>query len=80
MLIQMKLPPKLTDLDMSTHMTLTLADCSVTYPYGILEEVLVKVDNLVFPTDSVILNIPEDAGTPIILEDHSWKNEEIQLI
>jgi hypothetical protein len=28
----------------STRMTLTLADRSVTYPYGVLEDVLVKVN------------------------------------
>ncbi|XP_050890825.1 uncharacterized protein LOC127096274 [Lathyrus oleraceus] len=32
-----------------TKMTLTLADRSITYPYGVLEDVLVKVDDLIFP-------------------------------
>ncbi|XP_076939630.1 uncharacterized protein LOC143608498 [Bidens hawaiensis] len=32
-----------------THMTLSLADRSVKYPRGIVENLLVKVDNLVFP-------------------------------
>lgn len=51
----------------STHMTLTLADHSVTYPCGILEDVLVEVDDLVFSADFVILDILEDAKTPLIL-------------
>lgn len=42
-----------------TKMTLTLADLSVTYPYGVLEDVLVKVDNLLFPADFVILDMPK---------------------
>ncbi|XP_050920382.1 uncharacterized protein LOC127138018 [Lathyrus oleraceus] len=51
----------------STHMTLTLDDHSVTYPCGILEDVLVKVDDLIFSADFVILDMPEDVKTPLIL-------------
>lgn len=52
---------------MSTHMTPTLDDHSVMYPYGILEDILVKVDDLVFPTYFEILDMPEDAETLLIL-------------
>lgn len=48
-------------------MTLTLADRSATYPYGVLEGVLVKVDDLLFPADFVILDTSEDAETPLLL-------------
>lgn len=51
----------------STHMTLILVDHSITYPYGILEDVLVKVNGLVFPADFVILDNLEDDETPISL-------------
>lgn len=50
-----------------TKMTLTLADQSVTCPYGVLEDVLVRVDNLLFPDDYVILDMLEDAETPLLL-------------
>lgn len=33
-----------------THIMLTLVDRSITHPYGIIEDVLVRVDNLVFPS------------------------------
>lgn len=51
---------------MSSHMTLTPVDHSVTYPYEILEDVLVKVDDLVFTEKFVILDMPEDVETPLI--------------
>lgn len=49
-----------------TQMTLTLEDCSITYPYGVLEYVMVMVDDLLFPTDLEILNMHEDAETPLL--------------
>jgi hypothetical protein len=51
----------------STRMTLTLADRSVTYPYGVLEDVLVKVNDLLFPADFVILDMDEDSEVPLLL-------------
>lgn len=52
----------------STHMTLTLADKSIRFPYGILEDVLVRFDDLVFPAYFVILDMSEDSETPLILK------------
>ncbi|XP_075524475.1 uncharacterized protein LOC142556862 [Primulina tabacum] len=46
--------------------TLQLADISLTYPRGIVEDVLVKVDKFIFPTDFVILDMEEDQETPLI--------------
>ncbi|XP_058752769.1 uncharacterized protein LOC131625948 [Vicia villosa] len=43
-----------------TRMTLQFADHSVKRPYGIVEDVLVKIDKFVFPVDFVILEMPED--------------------
>lgn len=37
------------------------------YPYGILEDVSIKVDKLVFPTDFVTLDMTEDTETTLIL-------------
>ncbi|XP_022024835.1 uncharacterized protein LOC110925174 [Helianthus annuus] len=50
-----------------TRMTLSLADRSVKYPRGIVENLLVKVDKFVFPADFVILDMEADEGVPIIL-------------
>ncbi|XP_050898001.1 uncharacterized protein LOC127104904 [Lathyrus oleraceus] len=50
-----------------TKMTLALVDQSITCPYGVLEDVLVRVDELLFPVDFVILNMHEDSETPLIL-------------
>lgn len=45
----------------SNQMTLALADRSITYPYGILEDVLVRVGDLLFPLEFVILDMHEDS-------------------
>ncbi|XP_074289161.1 uncharacterized protein LOC141614301 [Silene latifolia] len=50
-----------------TSMTLQLADRSVKHPIGVLEDVPVKVGKLLIPADFVVLDIPEDSHTPIIL-------------
>ena len=50
-----------------TRMCLELADRSVQYPIGIAENVLIKVDKFNLPIDFVILDMPENSRTPIIL-------------
>ncbi|XP_022868727.1 uncharacterized protein LOC111388274 [Olea europaea var. sylvestris] len=50
-----------------TTVTLQLADRSLTYPRSIIEDVLVKVDKFIFPTDFVVLDIEEDQEIPLIL-------------
>ncbi|XP_028184838.1 uncharacterized protein LOC114371673 [Glycine soja] len=52
---------------MPTRMTLQLADRSITRPYGMVEDVLVKVRQFIFPADFVIMDIKEDAEIPLIL-------------
>ncbi|MCI44327.1 hypothetical protein A2U01_0065566, partial [Trifolium medium] len=42
-------------------MELILANQSVVNPYGKIEDVLVKIEDLVFPVDFVILDIDVDA-------------------
>lgn len=50
-------------------MTLELGDRLVTRPRGIVENVLVTVEKLVFPVDFVILDIDEDVETRLFLEN-----------
>ncbi|XP_022002324.1 uncharacterized protein LOC110899743 [Helianthus annuus] len=50
-----------------TRMSLSLADRSVKYPHGIVENLLVKVDRFVFPVDFVVLDMEADERVPIIL-------------
>jgi len=50
-----------------TRMTLQLADRSITRPYGMVEDVLVKVCQFTFPVDFVIMDIEKDADIPLIL-------------
>ncbi|XP_024031876.1 uncharacterized protein LOC112094637 [Morus notabilis] len=38
-----------------TTISLQMADRSITYPWGIIEDVLVKVDKFIFPVDFVVL-------------------------
>ncbi|XP_062103876.1 uncharacterized protein LOC133814993 [Humulus lupulus] len=47
--------------------TLQLADCSLTYPRGIIEDVLVKVHKFILPADFVVLDMEEDQEIPIII-------------
>ncbi|KAI3744489.1 hypothetical protein L1987_57571 [Smallanthus sonchifolius] len=50
-----------------TRMSISLADRSVKYPRGIVENLLVKVDKFVFPADFVILDMEVDDRVPLIL-------------
>jgi len=50
-----------------TRMTLQLADRSITRPYGVIEDVLVRVKHLIFPADFVVIDIEEDVDIPLIL-------------
>ncbi|XP_050876809.1 uncharacterized protein LOC127080534 [Lathyrus oleraceus] len=50
-----------------TRMTLKFADHSVKKPYGIVDDVLMKIDKFVFSVDFVILEMPEDEEIPLIL-------------
>ncbi|CAN6687658.1 unnamed protein product [Malus baccata var. baccata] len=50
-----------------TASIIQLADRSITYPRGVIEDVIVKVDNLYLPADFMVLDMDEDLTTPIIL-------------
>ncbi|CAN6693108.1 unnamed protein product [Malus baccata var. baccata] len=50
-----------------TFSIIQLADRSITYPRGVIEDVIVKVDNLYLAADFMVLDMDEDLTTPIIL-------------
>src|SRR3954464_8386650 len=50
-----------------TTISLQLADRSIVYPRGIIEDVLMKVEHFIFPVDFVVLDMEEDRGIPLIL-------------
>ncbi|KAK4706409.1 hypothetical protein R3W88_034030 [Solanum pinnatisectum] len=50
-----------------TAMRLLIADRTVKRPIGVLQDVLVKVESFIFPTDFVILDCKVDYEVPIIL-------------
>ncbi|KAG8498696.1 hypothetical protein CXB51_005123 [Gossypium anomalum] len=50
-----------------TRMSIQLADKTIRFPRGIIEDVLVKIDKFIFPVDFVVLDIDEDSDIPLIL-------------
>nr|XP_023873469.1 uncharacterized protein LOC111986064 [Quercus suber] len=50
-----------------TTISLQLADRSIKYPRGVIENVLVKVDKFIFPIDFIVLDMDEDKEIPLIL-------------
>src|SRR3954463_14828122 len=50
-----------------TTISLQLADRSIVYPRGIIEDVLIKVEHFIFPVDFVVLDMEEDRNIPLIL-------------
>jgi len=50
-----------------TCISLQLADRSIKYPMGILEDVIIKVGDFYVPIDLVVLDMVEDSRTQIIL-------------
>ncbi|XP_050888831.1 uncharacterized protein LOC127093991 [Lathyrus oleraceus] len=50
-----------------TRTNMKFAEYSIKNAYGIAEDVLVTIRELSFPVDFVIIDIPEDEETPIIL-------------
>ncbi|XP_023758740.2 uncharacterized protein LOC111907172 [Lactuca sativa] len=49
------------------RMEIHLANKTVTFPRGICEDLLVKVDKFVFSADFIVLDIEEDHQVPMIL-------------
>ena len=50
-----------------TTISLQLADRSIKYPRGVIEDILVKVDKFIFPADFIVLDLDEDEEIPLIL-------------
>ncbi|XP_057758158.1 uncharacterized protein LOC130977145 [Arachis stenosperma] len=50
-----------------TRMALQLADRTFKFPYGVVEDLLVKVGEFIFPTDFVVLYMEEEVDASIIL-------------
>ncbi|XP_010248013.1 PREDICTED: uncharacterized protein LOC104590935 [Nelumbo nucifera] len=50
-----------------TTFSLQLADRSIKYPRGVVENVLIKVDKFIFLVDFIILDMEEDYDMPLIL-------------
>ncbi|KAG8501565.1 hypothetical protein CXB51_003844 [Gossypium anomalum] len=50
-----------------TKMSIQLADRSIKYPRGIIEDVLVKVDKFIFHVDFSVLHMDKDVEVPLIL-------------
>ncbi|XP_042062029.1 uncharacterized protein LOC121805996 [Salvia splendens] len=50
-----------------TSATLQMADRSVVYPKGIVEDLLIKVGEFIFPIDFMVLDMEEDKGVPLLL-------------
>lgn len=50
-----------------TTITLKTADRSVTYPTGIVENVLVKVDKFIFLANFVVFDMEGNKNIPLIL-------------
>nr|GEZ12065.1 leucine-rich repeat transmembrane protein kinase protein [Tanacetum cinerariifolium] len=48
-----------------TRLTIELADRAIKHPKGIAENVLVRIGNIIFPIDFVILDILEDDDDPL---------------
>ncbi|KAL0415791.1 UNVERIFIED_CONTAM: hypothetical protein Slati_3411000 [Sesamum latifolium] len=77
-ILQNKLPPKLKDpgsfsipctigsIDFDKVLC-DLADRSIKYPRGIVEDVLVKVGKFIIPVDFIVLDMEEDKNMPLIL-------------
>ncbi|XP_070032484.1 uncharacterized protein [Nicotiana tomentosiformis] len=50
-----------------TTVMLQLSDRSITYPEGVIEDVLLQIGKFIFPTDFIILDFEGDEQVPIIL-------------
>ena len=50
-----------------TTVSLQLVDRSLKHPRGVIEDVLVKVDKFIFPTDFIVLDMEGDKEILIIL-------------
>ena len=52
---------------LKTDIVIQLADGSYVHPKGMVEDVLIKVDKLIFPADFFVLDMSDNAEGPIML-------------
>ena len=62
-----------------TRMALQLVDRTIKHPYGIIEDVLVKVNKFLFPADFVVMDMDEDNEFPLILGRPFMKTVKIMI-
>ena len=62
-----------------TRMALQPADRTIKHPYDIIEDVLVKVDKILFPVHFVVMDMDEDNEVPLILGRPFMKNAKIMI-
>ncbi|CAJ2637120.1 unnamed protein product [Trifolium pratense] len=55
------------ELNTNYEKEIVLADQSIIRPSEIMKDVIVKVNNLLFPVDFIVVDIEEDVDVPIIL-------------
>jgi len=68
-LVPLTMLRQISDLEVKpTKMQLQLVNKTVKHPYGVVEDVLMKVDMFIFPVDFVILDMKEDEEVPLILD------------
>ncbi|XP_019434087.1 PREDICTED: uncharacterized protein LOC109340803 [Lupinus angustifolius] len=79
-LMPLSMLKRIGDLEIKpTRMTLQLADRSMKFLYGVVEDVLVKVNKLVFLVDFVIMDIEEDGEVPLILGRPFMKTARVNI-
>lgn len=50
-----------------TNLSLLIADRFITFPKGIIEDFLIKVDKFIFLVDFIVLYMEEDTKAPLML-------------
>ncbi|MCI21311.1 hypothetical protein A2U01_0042477, partial [Trifolium medium] len=55
------------EIDKTHTREIVLADHSVLRPSGIIRDAIVKIKDLIFPVDFIIIDVEEDADVPVIL-------------
>jgi len=71
-LLHLSLYKQLKLMDLApTDLPIQLVDCSIRWPVGILEDVLVQVGKLLIPCNFMVLDLEDILQVPIIWGDHS---------
>lgn len=52
----------------ATSIILQLVDRSLKYLYEVVEDILIKTEDLILPTDFIFLDVQEDQHMPIIVK------------